>query len=111
MVQIVEGHHQYVPQVEVMEEVFLPEINQTITVHKATTHNIMLGGDQLTKVRATSALKIKANAEKPSTRLEGIIPTLEDWHAKQTLLEVSNRLIHTCYIYTVHACVNFVYYM
>ena len=49
--------------------------------HKAKIHKIVFGGDQLTKVRTVSAIKIKSNGETPSARLEGFKPTVEDWHA------------------------------
>lgn len=51
----------------------------------------MLGGDQLSVVRTRSAIKVKA---RPSKRLEGILPTIEDWHAKLTLLEVNQPFLH-----------------
>ena len=61
--------------------------NEIATVYKAITHEILLGGDQLSQARARAAIKIKANGETPSSRLEGFIPTVEDWHTKLTFLK------------------------
>ena len=82
MVQILSHLHQYIPQVEYEVQDFVPELNESVMIHKAKTHTVMLGGDQLSVVRTRSALNVKSNAETPSKRLEGIIPTVEDWHAK-----------------------------
>ncbi len=51
-------------------------------------HKVIIGGDQMTAARAKSAIKAKLNGETPSKRLEGLIPTLEDWHTKANLLGV-----------------------
>ena len=83
MVEILIHLHQYVPQV-VQKEVN----DKNDTVYKEVTHRVMLGGDQLSQARARGALKIKSNSVNPSTRLQGFILTIEDWHAKQTLFEV-----------------------
>jgi L1 cell adhesion molecule like protein len=93
MVEILSILHHYVPQVEYEEQVYIPDIDEISMVHKARTHNIFLGDDQLPRVRATSSLKVKCNGETPSMRLEGLLPTIEDWHAKMTLLEVSRYSI------------------
>ena len=42
----------------------------------------VFGGDQLTVIRARSAIKMKVNSHTPSKKLCGIIPVVEDWHAK-----------------------------
>ena len=88
MAEILTHLHQYVPQVERENQCFIPGTNDQVTVYEANTHSILLGGDQVSQARARSALKTKANGEKPSQRLEGIIPTIEDWHTKLTLFEV-----------------------
>ena len=48
----------------------------------------MFGGDQLTVVRARAAVNIKYNSIQPTRSLKGFTLTIEDWHAKQSLLEV-----------------------
>ena len=92
MVDILTHIHQYVPQVEYekLVAVDLPSTNEleNATVYKALTHPILLGGDQLSQARARTALKVKCNGERPSSRLEGFILTIEDWHAKLCLFQV-----------------------
>ncbi len=73
MVDIVAYLHQYVPHLERTEEHAVPNSTDVEVVFDASMHQIMFGGDQLTKVRATAAIKIKANAESPTSRLEGIM--------------------------------------
>ncbi len=51
-------------------------------------HKVIIGGDQMTATRTKSAIKAKLNGETSSKRVEGLIPTLEDWHTKANLLEV-----------------------
>lgn len=89
MVDILSHLHRYVPMVEYTEDAVVPSTDITVPVSKASVHPILIGGDQLTAARARSALKAKANEDKPSLRLEGLIPVAEDWHTKVILLEVS----------------------
>ena len=93
MVKIIRDLHKYVPQVEIVNQVEVEDANESVGIFQSATHNIMFGGDQLTKVRATSALIAKSNSDKPTTRMEGIIPVIEDWHAKMTLFEVKLTFI------------------
>ena len=51
-------------------------------------HNILLGGDQLTRKHAETAKELRKNSTTPATQLKGFIPVCEDWHSKKTLLEV-----------------------
>ena len=82
MVEILTDLHQYVPKCEYEEERRIPGSDEIVIEHKAKVHKIMFNGNQLTKVRAVSAIKIKSNGETPSARLEGFKPTVEDWHVK-----------------------------
>ena len=50
------------------------------------------GGDQLTATRARGAKRPKMNGITPVSRLEGLSPCAEDWHARMNFLEVH---IHT----------------
>ena len=89
MVDILSHLHRYVPMVEYTEDTVVPNTDTTVSVPKASVHPILIGGDQLTAARARSALKSKANEDKPSLRLEGFIPVAEDWHTKVIFLQVS----------------------
>ena len=60
----------------------------SVNVQDAVLHPLLFGGDQLTAARARGI--------SPMTRLEGLIPCAEDWHAKVNLLEV---LYHNYTVY------------
>ena len=89
MVAIMAHLHQYVPLVEETRDCHVASIDQTVKVTTARANPILIGGDQLTAARARGAQKAKANALSPSDRLEGLVPMVEDWHAKVVLLSVS----------------------
>ena len=77
MVDIMLHLHPYVPSVS--------SSAGSETVYKSssdtTFHKVFPGGDQLTAARG--------NATSPQKRLEGLVPMVEDWHAKGCLLGVS----------------------
>ena len=87
MVDIMEHLHQYVPTAKYSEEKFI-STGEKVLEEKAKFHPILVGGDQLTVARARSAIKVKVNSHTPSKRLSGIIPVVEDWHAKANFLGV-----------------------
>ena len=91
MIEILTVLHKYVPLVQKECQVSVGE--DTDMVSEAAIPNIFLEGDQLSQARARTALKIKHNGENPSTRLEGLIPVVEDWHAKLTLFEVGHVIL------------------
>ncbi len=49
---------------------------------------LFLGGDQLTEERARNAQIGSADGDTVFERLEGVIPKVEDWHARQILYQV-----------------------
>ncbi len=51
---------------------------------------LSFGGDQLTMERLRSAIDCMCDSHTDSQRLEGLIPTIEDWHAKQCLMQVKD---------------------
>lgn len=89
MVAIMAHLHQYAPLVEENQDYYVSSIDKTVKVTRARARPILIGGDQLTVARARGAQKATANALSPSDRLEGLVPMVEDWHAKVTLLSVS----------------------
>ena len=52
-------------------------------------HCILVGGDQVTRKRAAEAQTSMANALIPQQQLCGLVPVVEDWHARHCLLCVS----------------------
>ena len=58
------------------------------------TQNLMLsllGGDQLTVVRIRSTQALRDTLDSATERYEGLIPVIEDWHAKVILLQVCSQ--------------------
>lgn len=51
-------------------------------------HEILIGGDQLTVARVRGAQAIRDTHDKRVDRFEGVIPVVEDWHARMTFLKV-----------------------
>ena len=87
MITILETLHKYVPTVEEEIEIRVDE-NTTIQEKQQMIHPIYLGGDQLTVARARAAKTARASEITPTQRLEGLVPTLEDWHTRLCLLTV-----------------------
>ena len=56
--------------------------------HMCSHSSTLFGGDQLTVARGIGAQRIRANSEEGASRLEGLIPVVEDWHAKVCFLGV-----------------------
>ena len=93
MVEIMAKLQQYVPAKEYTKVVVIPGSEDTAEVKKAVFHHLLFGGDQLTVARARGAKRIKSNGITPHSRLEGLVPCAEDWHAKVNFLEVGNNSI------------------
>ena len=92
MVDIMSHLHQYVPTVKYTEDITIPGGEESVQIPKALFHKILFGGDQLTVARARGAQRIRMNSMSPQTRLEGLIPCIEDWHTKLNLLGVNNSV-------------------
>ena len=55
-------------------------------------HSILIGGDQLTCARVRGGQQIRENSRTGRVRLEGLIPVIEDWHARVCFMQVSMYL-------------------
>ena len=78
-----------VPVMEYDGDLFVPSINEDITIRKALFSPVLLGGDQLTAAHVRGAKKAKVSANIPLKRLVGIVPVAEDWHTKMNFMAVS----------------------
>ena len=96
MVQIMSHLHQYVPSYEYNVSTFIPSINETVVETKAVVKTTLFGGDQLTSSRGKGALKARVNADSPSSRFDGLLPVMEDWHTKVLFLGVSYNINFEC---------------
>lgn len=89
MVDILKHLHQYVPSVPFFTDQVI-STGEDVKEEKASIRRIIVGGDQLTSARIRAGQKGKLNGQSPAKRLEGIVPAVEDWHAKANFLGVSN---------------------
>ena len=87
MADIIEDlHENYVPTIMSEDTIYLPD-QTTRTLENPQFSKVLLGGDQLTAARGATTLRL--SHQKASYRLEGVVPVVEDWHARMTLLKVS----------------------
>ena len=83
-----EVFHKYVPTRAGTGTLMLPNDN-SLDFYDTNFHEILLGDDQLTVARCCGAAAQRWNHNEPSDCLEGLIPVIVDWHARQTLLRVT----------------------
>ena len=88
MIDILEEYKKYVPFKTVTLSEPLVEGTTVITEDKSYVKTL-LGGDYLSAAHARGAQQIRRTAELEERRLDGFLPTCEDWHAKVCLLEAS----------------------
>ena len=81
--------HKYVPTVKSTKMVTVPGCAQPRKLSYHRFHHILVGGDQVTAVRALSSQKVRRNSKTLLDQLQGITPVCEDWHARVVLLQVS----------------------
>ena len=74
--------------VRVEETVELLELSEPVKVQLDYFHNILVGGDQLTCARVRGGQRIRENSCTGRKRLEGLVPVIEDWHAKVCFMQV-----------------------
>ena len=98
MVDVITHLHDYVPTVTKTGNVMVPGCEQPKSVLLQNFHHILLGGDQVTVVRALSSQSVRRNSTNSSDKLEGIVPVCEDWHARVVLLQVCAQ----CIVYNVY---------
>lgn len=88
MCKIMETHHQYVPKVNKVKKVPLPD-GELEEIQTISTWDTLFGGDQLTVARARGAIAIRCGHDDPEEQLTGLKPVVEDWHSRMTLMKVS----------------------
>lgn len=88
LLQILDVIYKYVP-VKCVEEV--ANFNGTeLKMTREVSHQILIGGDQMTAARIRGCQLIRINSATEQSRLSGLFPVAEDWHTKVILLKVSN---------------------
>lgn len=85
MIDILDKLHDYVPSIHQNKV----DIATQREVCDDLMHEILFGGDQVTRKRAETAKEGRKNDTSLKKKLKGIIPVCEDWHTKKIFLEVS----------------------
>ena len=80
MGHIMKVHQDYVP-VNVAEGVLTLSNGSSESYDDTTFHEILFGGDQLTVARARGT--------KTMQLIEGLMPVVEDWYTKMTVMKVT----------------------
>ena len=78
--------HKYVPSKPHKVTYHLP--GEDFVCEETFCHRILLGGDQLTVCRCRGAQLIRQHDDAAEERYAGLIPVIEDWHARLTLMRV-----------------------
>ena len=93
MAKILEEYRdKYIPTKSSDATVTLP-CGSTHSIDKVQFHHILVGGDQLTVARANGAITLQSTHSNPQHCLHGVIPVIEDWHAKMTFMKVRKRYL------------------
>ena len=86
MCLIMRNLHKYVPKKSYKVTY---HVDENVDSTEECYHRILFGGDQLTVCRAHGAQSARTNDDVSDERFDGLIPVMEDWHARMTLLRVS----------------------
>ena len=80
--------HEYVPTKLVVTEKTLVS-GEVKRMEDYAMYKNLIGGDQLTVARVRGSAAARVDHQTKKDRLEGFVPVVEDWHAKQCLLKVN----------------------
>lgn len=86
MCQIMDSLPKYVPTLTEDKKVTLPN-GEEIELQHTEMWETLFGGDQLTVARARGSIAVRYTHKSKTEKL-GLLPFVEDWHTKMTLLQV-----------------------
>lgn len=92
MAHILDHYMSLVPAVEKEQEATLADGNK-IKFDNTYFFPILFGGDQMTVARIRGVQLLRDTEVKRADRFEGIIPVVEDWHTRMTVMKVGNANI------------------
>ena len=87
MTHVLDHYMQLVPKLEANGFLLLAN-GEKIEFDDTKFNAKLLGGDQLTVVRVRSTQALRDTLDSATQRYEGLIPVIEDWHARVILLQV-----------------------
>ena len=79
MSKVMEHYMTYVPTVEAKGHLVLSN-GDSLEFDDTRFFSIFFGGDQLTVVHMRGTQALQDSHDKPTDRLEGLIPVVKDWH-------------------------------
>ena len=82
MCEIMECVQQYVPHVQASHNFVNPITEDVMKIEGDHLYHILFGGDQLTVARARGSQRDRINSDNGLSKFDGLIPIVEDWHAK-----------------------------
>ena len=100
MSKILEKFHQYVPTEPSEGTITLPD-DTTRSIDNTLFFQLLMGGDQLTVARVRGTAALRATHDTHLECLSGIVPVIEDWHARMNFMKV---LFHSYVIASFHVC-------
>ena len=87
MGKILEHYMTLVPTTTALGHYSLPS-GDIMEFNNTRFHQILFGGDQLAVARIRGTQALRDTQDKPTDRLEGVSPVVEDWHTRMTLMKV-----------------------
>ena len=81
MIDILDILHKYVPTKKSTQDCQLSS-GQPYTLELHRFEALFTGGDQLTVARVRGCQRLRSNSNDGTARLEGLVPMVEDWHAR-----------------------------
>ncbi len=80
---------------------------EVVLINNTMFLKTLFGGDQLTVAQIRGAQALRDTHSDPTDRFEGLVPVLEDWHSRMTLMKVpiySTLSNYSCldYVHTKH---------
>ena len=91
MGKILSHYMSLVPTMALQQEISLPN-GATIEIDNTQFFPILFGGDQLTVARIRGAQALRDTHDNAVDRLQGVIPVIEDWHARMALMKVTYNI-------------------
>ena len=87
MANVLSHYIKLVPKVEAKGQIQLPN-GSLVEVDTTQFFPILFGGDQLTIARIRGTQMLRDTQDNRCDRFEGILPVVEDWHSRMTLMKV-----------------------
>lgn len=105
MCLILDQAQRYTPTIVTDEKVVLPN-GEDYFFKKENMHEILIGGDQVTVTRARSSIAVRRTHDTNKEKLLGVVPVIEDWHARLILMQVSCIYQACCMCSSFIHCTN-----